>query len=595
MMKDETLLLKGEMSEMLRLMKKTFYSNEEIFLRELINNASNALDKIQFEVLMNNSVLNDELIITLIPHKVNKTLSIIDNGIGMTKMDLVDHLGIGFYSAYLVAEKIILTSKHNDHDQYTLESQPSASFIVTKDINVQQLRRGTKITLFLKDNQLEYLQETTIKNLISKHCKLITHPIYLWSENNKDHWSLINIWLRNQEMYDKFVAQKLENHLPDDLAFSILSKLPLKSLKRYGCLHKSWALFLENSNFMELFRINFISNQHYYYDNTSLLLCLDQPDKSSLFSLSGRSFQNMEKVNWPKGHCSGYFTLGSSSINGILCLHPHESGTMCLWNPSSSAFKIIPPSPIEYIPDSMSPYFSYHGFGYNCARDDYKVIRQLCLFPSLDTEDTHDYEEWDISGSWEIYSLRSNSWRKPKSDIYIYPRCGELDKFYLDGMCHWLGDWRESYVEPRKAYLVSFDLSNEVWFITPLPHFDIPLEIYGNFDITLVESHLFLLNGSIALISNYYKTTTFSISILVEIGKKETWTKLVTLGPLPYLSRPIGIGNMSNILFRTTDGKLAWLYLRTHLIEKLDVNAHGIICQLIVYKENLFPTKGINS
>ncbi|XP_068503575.1 heat shock protein 83-like [Phaseolus vulgaris] len=252
MANDETLVLKGEMIEVLRLMKKTFYSNEEIFLRELINNASNALDKIKFERLMNNSVLNDELIITLIPHKVNKTLSIIDNGIGMTKMDLVDHFGIGFYSTYLVAEKVILTTKHNDHDQYTLESQPSAPFIVTKDINSQQVPRGTKITLFLKDNQWEYLQETTIKNLISKHCQLITHPIYLWSENNKDHWQLINIWLRNQEMYDKFVAQKLGNHLPDDLAFSILFKLPLKSLKRYGCLHKSWALLLENSNFMEL-------------------------------------------------------------------------------------------------------------------------------------------------------------------------------------------------------------------------------------------------------------------------------------------------------------------------------------------------------
>ncbi|ESW23473.1 hypothetical protein PHAVU_004G050100 [Phaseolus vulgaris] len=267
-------------------------------------------------------------------------------------------------------------------------------------------------------------------------------------------------------MYDKFVAQKLGNHLPDDLAFSILFKLPLKSLKRYGCLHKSWALLLENSNFMDLFRNNFISNQHSYYDDTSLLLCLDQPDNSSLFSLSGRSFQNMEKVNWPKGHCSGYFTLGSSSINGIICLHPYELGTMYLLNPSSGEFKIIPPSPIEYIPDSMCPYSRYVGFGYDCARDDYKVIRQLFLYPNEDTEDTYDYGEWDISESWEIYSLRSNSWRKPKSDIYIYPRCEELNKFYLEGMCHWLGDWRESYDEPEKTYLVSFDLSNDEWFIT---------------------------------------------------------------------------------------------------------------------------------
>ncbi|XP_068503582.1 F-box/kelch-repeat protein At3g06240-like [Phaseolus vulgaris] len=268
---------------------------------------------------------------------------------------------------------------------------------------------------------------------------------------------------------------------------------------------------------------------------------------------------------------------------------------MYLWNPSSDEFKIIPPNPIEYIPDSMDPKFEYHGFGYDCATGDYKVIRELILFPSFLAEDNFDYEEWDIAGSWEIYSLRSNSWRKLKYDISINSRCEIHDKFYLEGMCHWLGNWQESYDKFRKTYMVSFDLSNEEWFITPLPPIDKPLEIYDNFNINSVESRLFLFNGSISLISNYYETTTFSISILAEIGKKETWTKLITLGPLPYFSRPIGIGNMSNILFRTIDGKLAWLDLRTHLVEKLDVNAHRLICQLIVYKENLFPTKGINS
>ena len=92
-------------------------------------------------------------------------------------LDLVDHLGIGFYSAYLVAEKIILTSKHNDHDQYTLESQPSASFIVTKDINAQQLSRGTKITLFLKDNQVHKLIHSHI--LCYFFCSLIV--VNSWS------------------------------------------------------------------------------------------------------------------------------------------------------------------------------------------------------------------------------------------------------------------------------------------------------------------------------------------------------------------------------------------------------------------------------
>ena len=96
---------------------------------------------------------------------------------------------------------------------------------------------------------------------------------YLWSENTKDHWQLINFWHR-QEMEKKFLTQKLHNHLHDDLAFSILFKLPLKSLKRFGSLCKSWDLLFENSLFIDLFCINFISNHHCFYDDTFVTLCL---------------------------------------------------------------------------------------------------------------------------------------------------------------------------------------------------------------------------------------------------------------------------------------------------------------------------------
>ncbi|KOM51820.1 hypothetical protein LR48_Vigan09g047900 [Vigna angularis] len=152
MANDEMLVFKDVMSLALRQMNKTFYSNKEVFLRELINNASNALDQVQFEG-NTHKIISDDRLIRLVPHKANKTLSIIDFGIGLTKEDLAYNLGVGFYSAYLVAYKVIVTSKHNDHDQYIWESQPDASFIVTKDINAQQPSRGTNITLFLYDNQ----------------------------------------------------------------------------------------------------------------------------------------------------------------------------------------------------------------------------------------------------------------------------------------------------------------------------------------------------------------------------------------------------------------------------------------------------------
>jgi heat shock protein beta len=198
----------AEVSRLMDIIINSLYQKKEIFLRELISNASDALDKIRFMSLSDPDLLADkkELEIRVSYDKEARTLTIRDSGVGMTKDDLIANLGtvarsgttqfveavssgadlsligqfgVGFYSVYLAADKVRVTSKHPEGEQHIWESTADSSFSIAEDPRGNTLGRGTEITLFLKEDASEFMDQSKLKDLIKKYSEFITFPIYL--------------------------------------------------------------------------------------------------------------------------------------------------------------------------------------------------------------------------------------------------------------------------------------------------------------------------------------------------------------------------------------------------------------------------------
>jgi len=208
----------AEVNRMMKLIINSLYKNKEIFLRELISNASDALDKIRLLSLTEKEQLaaTQELSIRIKLDKENHILHITDTGVGMCKTDLVNNLGtiaksgtsefftkmqdsdnsnsasdligqfgVGFYSAFLVADSVVVTSKCNEDSQYVWESN-SNEFSVVKDPRGDTLLRGTQISLHLKEEAYDFVEVDTVKTLIKKYSQFINYPIYLWESKTEE-------------------------------------------------------------------------------------------------------------------------------------------------------------------------------------------------------------------------------------------------------------------------------------------------------------------------------------------------------------------------------------------------------------------------
>jgi molecular chaperone HtpG len=254
----ETLGFQAEVRQMLQLMIHSLYSNKEIFLRELISNASDAADKLRFEALATPDLLGDEpdLAIHVVLDADAGTIAVVDNGIGMSRQELIDNLGtiarsgtaeflqqmtgdsrkdarligqfgVGFYSTFIVADRVVVETRRAglpDAEAVRWESDGQGEFTIEP---AERSERGTRVTLHLKDSEKEFLDALRLETLIRKYSDHIAFPVYLDKPGEKDgekkgEISPVNsataLWTRSRSEITDDEYKEFYKHLSHDFA-----------------------------------------------------------------------------------------------------------------------------------------------------------------------------------------------------------------------------------------------------------------------------------------------------------------------------------------------------------------------------------------
>ena len=213
----ETFAFQAEINHLMSLIINTFYSNKEIyFLRELISNSLDAFDKVRHLLLTDKSALD-------VNPKLCSTKAFMEAMSAGANINMIGQIGVGFYLSYLVSDKVIATSKRYDDKQYLWESSAGGSFTVPKDAEGEPLGRGTKITCYLKKDQLEYLKERGLKDLVKKHSEFIKYD-----DDDDDKKSNDGYEHRIEEDEEKLKKDKKKKKV-EELSSSMPGSAPVSS------------------------------------------------------------------------------------------------------------------------------------------------------------------------------------------------------------------------------------------------------------------------------------------------------------------------------------------------------------------------------